>query len=154
MTSWPPLGPDSSIGGRRYTFALPARPESVVHARSRTRVRLTRWNVDEETRDSAVQVISELVAQAVIQAGGDTILCELGDHGLRLYVAVHDRGVGPNSPRANPDPNPGPDSASEWNESGGGLLIVQALSDAWGAHETGPGSGRVVWAELPYGAGL
>jgi anti-sigma regulatory factor (Ser/Thr protein kinase) len=150
MTSWPPPGPDSSIGGRQHTFALPARPESVAYARIRTRSRLTRWNVDEETRDSAVQVISELAAQAVIQAGGDTILCELGDHGLRLYVAVHDQGVGPNSPRANPIPNP----VSEWNESGGGLLIVQALSGAWGAQAVGPGSGRVVWAELPYGAGL
>jgi anti-sigma regulatory factor (Ser/Thr protein kinase) len=154
MTSWPPPGRDRSIGGRRYTFALPARAESVAHARSRTRVSLTRWNVDEETRDSAVQVISELAAQAVIHAGGDTILCELGDHGLRLYVAVHDQGVGPNSPRANPNPGPDPDPAPEWNESGCGLLIVQALSDAWGAHATGPGSGRVVWAELPYGAGL
>lgn len=152
MTSWPPPGRDSSIGGRQYTFALPARAESVAHARSRTRARLTRWNIDEETRHSAVQVISELAAQAVIQAGGDTILCELGDHGLRLHVAVHDQGVGPNSPRANPNPNPNPES--EWNESGCGLLIVQTLSASWGTHATASGSGRVVWAELPYGAGL
>ncbi|WP_322973317.1 ATP-binding protein [Actinacidiphila soli] len=146
MTQWPP-GPDTGTdGGRRYAFALPARAESVAYARGRTRARLARWNLDAGTRETAALVISELATNAVVHAGGETILCELADHGLRLYVAVHDHGVGPNSPRANPLPGEA--------DSGRGLLVVQCLSDAWGVHDTEPGPGRVVWAELPYGAGL
>lgn len=153
MTPWPPPGPDNSIGGRRHTFALPARTESVAYARSRARIRLTRRHVDEETRESAVQVISELAADSVIHAGGDRILCELADRGLRLHVAVHDQGVGPNSPRANPNAHGHPGTAPESGryESGLPLLVVQALNDAWGVRDTAPGPGRVVWAELPYG---
>jgi anti-sigma regulatory factor (Ser/Thr protein kinase) len=110
------------------------------------RARLTRWNLDADTRDTAALVISELATNAVVHAGGETILCELADHGLRLYIAVHDEGVGPNSPRANPN------SGSHEADGGRGLLIVQALSEAWGVHAAAPAPGRVVWAELPFGA--
>jgi anti-sigma regulatory factor (Ser/Thr protein kinase) len=156
MTAWPPTGPDTALAGRRYSFALPARARSAAYARSRARARLIQWNADEETREAAVQVLSELAANAVIHADGETIVCELVDHGLRLHIAVHDQGVGPNSPRANPNPGPGPDTGSGpgADEHGRGLLLVQALSDAWGAYANRPGPGHVVWAELSYGAGL
>lgn len=75
------------------------------------------------------------------------------DQGLRLCVAVHDQGVGPNSPRANPDPDPGPNPEPEPGlaGSGRGLLVVRALGGSWGVRDARPASGRVVWAELPYG---
>lgn len=130
---------------RRYGFALPAHVESVCRARQLTRARLDRWEAGEETVETAILIISELVTNAVVHAPGDHVICELREENGRLHIAVEDQGFGPTGPQLH---------RMSDDEGGRGLLLVDALSSCWGTHNTsGYGAGRVVWAELPYEAG-
>ncbi|QFR97595.1 ATP-binding protein [Streptomyces tsukubensis] len=61
--------------------------------------------------------------------------------GRRLRIAVRDEGCGGGRPLTPPK--------EPQDEHGRGLLLVAAMSSAWGAQETEPGAGLVVWAELP-----
>ncbi|WP_455351559.1 ATP-binding protein [Streptomyces sp. SYSU K217416] len=142
-------GPLSGTGVRRFGFELPARAESVALARRRVRERLLGWRIDACTRDTAALVVSELVTNAVVHTGSNQVGCELTVDEGRLRITVRDQGVLPTGPRLRRD-SP--------EEGGRGLLLVDALSSAWGAQETGRagsgrGPGRLVWAELPHGAG-
>ncbi|WP_066956559.1 ATP-binding protein [Streptomyces lushanensis] len=132
---------------RRYGFQLPAHAESVARARQLTRDRLTRWDMDEETRATAVLVVSELVTNAIVHAAGDRVVCEMREGGGRLRISVEDQGYGPTGPQLH-------DAAEDETEGEGGrgLFLVDSLCSGWGAHDTsGYGPGRVVWAELPHG---
>ncbi|MGK5447132.1 ATP-binding protein [Streptomyces radiopugnans] len=60
----------------------------------------------------------------------------LGDRGLRVEVC--DAG----------DDVPRPRGTSPEDESGRGLALVAALSDAWGAYPRPCGVGKAVWFEL------
>lgn len=127
----------------RDRFALSAHPESVAGARRLTRARLTAWRVGQDTMDAAVLIVSELVTNAVVHTASARVVCELEHSGARLRISVTDQGHQPDGPRLSP--------ASE-DEHGRGLLLVDSLSTAWGAHEAADGSGRVVWAQLPTGS--
>ncbi|KIF71267.1 regulatory protein [Streptomyces sp. AcH 505] len=125
---------------RRYGFELPARAESVSRARKLTQDRLRRWEVAEETCETAVLVVSELVTNAVVHAAGDHVICEIREEQGRLRIAVEDQGYGPTGPQLH--------RAAE-DEGGRGLFLVDSMCSCWGAHDTsGYGPGRVVWAEL------
>lgn len=126
----------------RYCFALPARPESVAGARLLTRTRLDEWLLDRDTHDAAVLIVSELVTNAVVHTASTRVVCELSRRERRLRIAVQDQGHQPGGPRL----SPGAD-----DEHGRGLLLVDAMSSAWGSHDAGNASGRIVWAELPHG---
>lgn len=91
-----------------------------------------------DTCDSAALVISELVTNAIVHTASSRVVCELHDHDDTVRIAVHDQGCAPGEPR------PSPQRPDE--EHGRGLLLVDALCRAWGAHEHGPG--LLVWAEL------
>lgn len=130
---------------RRYGFELPARAESVGRARKLTRERLVRWELDEPTCDTAILVVSELVTNAVVHAAGDHVICEIREGDGHLRIAVEDQGYGPTGPQLH---------RSSDDEGGRGLFLIDALCTGWGAHDTsGYSPGRVVWAELPHGAG-
>lgn len=130
---------------RRYGFALPAHAESVCRARRLARARLDRWGTTDETLETAILIISELVTNAVVHAPGDHVMCELREENGRLHIAVEDQGFGPTGPQLH--------RVSD-DEHGRGLLLVDALSSSWGTRDTsGYGAGRVVWAELPHEAG-
>ena len=62
--------------------------------------------------------------------------------GGRLRISVQDQGHQPGGPRL---------SLTAEGEHGRGLLLVDSMSSAWGSHDAGGHSGRIVWAELPYG---
>jgi len=129
---------------RRYGFELPARPESVSRARHLTRIRLTEWGLDEDTRETAILVVSELFTNAVVHAAGDHAVCEIRDERGQLRIAVEDQGYSTTVPRLH---------RTSQDEGGRGLLLVDAVCSCWGAHDTSEFSpGRVVWAELPHGA--
>lgn len=129
---------------QRYGFELPAHPESVGRARELTRDRLVKWGVGDDTCETAVLIVSELVTNAIVHAAGEHVVCEIRQDDGRLRIAVEDQGFGPTGPelhRRAPD------------EGGRGLLLVDSVCTGWGAHGTsGYGCGRVVWAELPHGA--
>ncbi|MET8895383.1 ATP-binding protein [Streptomyces albogriseolus] len=129
---------------RRFRFELAAHPGSPAQARRLTRARLTGWSVCEDTCDTAALVVSELVTNAIVHTASSHVVCELRDGDDLLRIAVRDEGCAPGRPRANTRQQPE-------EEHGRGLLLVDALCHAWGAHEHGPG--LLVWAELPRTAG-
>lgn len=132
-------GQDADL--RRFAFELPARAESVARARELIGERMSRWGVGESLRDSAELVVSELFTNAVLHTASRRVVCELRDRGDRLRLAVHDEGRPVDTPRPRP-------VAAE--ECGRGLLIVDAVCSAWGAHDARYDAGRVVWAELTH----
>ncbi|MQT00820.1 ATP-binding protein [Streptomyces jumonjinensis] len=145
----PLLDPCSGADHHRYGFELPARVEYVSRARKLTRDRLGCWGIDGDVHDTAMLVISELVTNAIVHSGSHLISCELVNGVEQLRISVRDQGCAPTGPRVCHS------MAAE--ERGRGLLLVEAVSSAWGAHADQLGTGRVVWAELrhtaiPYGA--
>ncbi|WP_353941919.1 ATP-binding protein [Streptomyces sp. HUAS MG91] len=134
---------------RRSSFELAPHPGSAAQARRMTRTQLTGWGACEDTCDAAALVVSELVTNAIVHTASRRIHCELHDlrggdgddgQGERVRIAVRDEGRMPGEHR------PAGRIAPE-EEHGRGLLLVAAVSTAWGAQETGPG--LLVWAELP-----
>ncbi|MCX5415392.1 anti-sigma regulatory factor [Streptomyces sp. NBC_00059] len=125
----------------RYCFALPAHPESVAGARRLTRERLADWRVSGDAYDAAVLIVSELVTNAVVHTASYRVVCELRFDADRLRISVQDQGHQPGGPRMSPTAD---------GEHGRGLLLVDSMSAAWGSLDAGNGSGRIVWAELPY----
>ncbi|WP_436984136.1 ATP-binding protein [Streptomyces sp. enrichment culture] len=132
-----PLG---AAAERRFRFELAAHPGSPAQARRLTRARLNGWSVCEDTCDSAALVVSELVTNAIVHTASTHIVCELHDGDDLVRIAVRDEGCAPGQPHAASRTRPE-------EEHGRGLLLVDALCHAWGAHEHGPG--LLVWAELP-----
>ncbi|WP_262387343.1 ATP-binding protein [Streptomyces sp. TRM49041] len=139
----------------RYAqFLAPARDFTMrIHA-SRQGARLARelaavWLRDREpTRpvaDTALQLVAELAANAVLhgRVSGRDFLLELhltdGDRTLRIE-ATDTRCE--RVPPARPPHSPPPDS-----EHGRGLVLVEALADRWGVAE-GPVPRKTVWAEI------
>lgn len=127
--------------------------------------RLRRWGLDEVADDVAL-VLSELLTNAVLHAGGATS-CRLSVTGGMLEVAVADDD--PRSPAAlrsaedaepgllaspvdgdrpehdGPAPAIGPDLAEHY---GRGLLIVASLAEHWGVIADATGGGKSVWCSL------
>jgi histidine kinase-like protein len=142
----PPLGTDATVvpqrgvgAERRFRFELAAHPGSPAQARRLTRARLNGWSVCEDTCDTAALVVSELVTNAIVHTASEHIVCELHDGTDLVRIAVRDEGCAPGEPH--------PSAARPDDEHGRGLLLIDALSHAWGALEHG--SGLVVWADLP-----
>ncbi|MGC9381819.1 ATP-binding protein [Streptomyces sp. MH13] len=134
-------GPSGAAAAeRRFRFELAAHPGSPAQARRLTRARLNGWSVCEDTCDTAALVVSELVTNAIVHTASRHIVCELHDGAESVRIAVRDEGCSPGQPHPSADQQPD-------DEHGRGLLLVDALCDAWGAQEHGPG--LLVWAELP-----
>lgn len=104
-----------------------------------TRARLNGWSVCEDVCDTAALVVTELVTNALVHTASSLIVCELHDGEDLVRIAVRDEGCAPGAPRSS--------RARPEEEHGRGLLLIDALCHAWGAHEHGPG--LLVWAELP-----
>ncbi|MFC8220325.1 ATP-binding protein [Streptomyces sp. NPDC057362] len=132
--------PGATAAERRFRFELAAHPGSPSQARRLTRARLSGWAVCEDTCDTAALVVSELVTNAIVHTASRHIVCELHDADDLVRIAVRDEGCAPGQPHPSADQQPE-------DEHGRGLILVDALCDAWGAHEQGPG--LLVWAELP-----
>jgi anti-sigma regulatory factor (Ser/Thr protein kinase) len=116
--------------------ALAARPEAAAEARREVKT----LPLAQEARDHLALVVSELVTNAVLHAGtaaGDPIRLQVRLRAGRARIEVRDCGPGFDAPAPNPDP---------LTVGGQGLLIVAALSDAWGVVR-GPG-GCTVWCEV------
>ncbi|MGP4115255.1 ATP-binding protein [Streptomyces sp. 4N509B] len=124
-------------------FALPASRESVAAARRLTRRQLTGWGADDESRETAALVLSELFTNAVLHTDSELIVWEVrkewGGAGEEVYLEV--TGHRPGHARATHHRLPE-------EEHGRGLLLVDAVSTAWGIRD-GHDDGWSVWARLP-----
>jgi CheY-like chemotaxis protein len=94
-----------------------------------------RWQCLDVIPDAEL-VISELVTNALVHAGPTCVLRARLAQGI-LRLEVRDEGDG----------MPDPLAADAQAEHGRGLLLVSALSTAWGV-ESVPDGGKLVWAEL------
>ncbi|MFF6996738.1 SpoIIE family protein phosphatase [Streptomyces sp. NPDC008313] len=110
-------------------------PEAVRHARRFTRRTLRFWGVAEQA-DAALLVVSELVTNALVHTEGQ-IRLDLTLVSNRLRVAVAD-----SSPRSPMKP-----TSVGWEATGGrGILLVDAMSAAWGTLPVS--GGKQVWSEI------
>ena len=117
---------------------VPRAPESSARLRSLLWTSFACWDVGDSSRlDDAALVLSELVGNAVRHAEGPSLQVRLRRTGDVLRIAVHDRSASPPLPRE-----------TSWeDESGRGMMIIEALSTQWG-WEPRP-TGKVVWADVP-----
>ncbi|MEK8169579.1 ATP-binding protein [Streptomyces sp. M19] len=113
-----------SADTRRYRYELPARAASVPESRRLASGQLARWALGDDVTDTVLLMISELFTNAVVHTASEVIVCELRYEGDRLMIEVQDQGGGrmPADRRRVPD-----------DECGRGLLLVGALSTAWGS---------------------
>jgi anti-sigma regulatory factor (Ser/Thr protein kinase) len=134
-----PRMPQADTDVLREAFDLSSRAASAAEARHRTLAWLFHHAVGRQAAEAAVLIVSEFVANAVVHSGGDVISCalRLGDGLLRIEVT--DQGGGLAEPAAQ---EPAADEIS-----GRGLLMVGAVSEAWGVSPAVAG-GRTVWATL------
>ena len=120
---------------RVWHLTLPAARQAPGLARKVTGDVLTSWRVA-HLSEPAVLIVSELVTNSVRHSQGSWLLLQLQTTGTRLRIEVHD--ADPRWPR--------PSAPAELDESGFGLVLVNALADEWGVcdHATG----KAVWVEL------
>ncbi|MEU9116810.1 SpoIIE family protein phosphatase [Streptomyces sp. NPDC048483] len=110
-------------------------PDAVMHARRFTARTLRSWDVTQEM-DVALLVVSELVTNAIAHTQGEVGL-DLTLTADRLRIAVNDA-----SPRT-----PAKPASVDWESTGGrGLLLVEAMSAAWGSVPLS--GGKQVWSEI------
>jgi anti-sigma regulatory factor (Ser/Thr protein kinase) len=113
---------------------LPLSVRAPALARRRVAELMTAWGRTEDG-ETAVLLVSELVTNAVRHTGSAPRLTVSTGDG-RLRCAVHDGD--PHHPVTHP--------VSVENEAGRGLLLVAALSAAWGVEDEP--SGKLIWFEL------
>lgn len=132
------------------SLALGALPSAVACARLHARNVMHEWNLP-SIADSVELVVSELVTNAVrastgpdgrpkynAKTGLPRVGLRLSSDRARVRIEVWDQDFHrPTAKAAGPD-----------DESGRGLMLVEALCDRWGC-DTPPGrDGKAVWAEL------
>jgi anti-sigma regulatory factor (Ser/Thr protein kinase) len=122
-----------------------ADPAEVGRARRWARKRLAGHGItaDEQLAETVVLLISELVTNAVVHAGGPAVLRLLLPERARpgggaLRVEVSDA-----SARA-----PHPRHADDEDTNGRGLELISGLADRWGWHREGVG--KRIWCELDW----
>ncbi len=130
--------------GECVRLLLEGDPRASGAARRFLREQLDRWEVDEDTSDSAQLCLSELVTNAVIHARTSCELTVQLEAGL-LTVVVRD--LGGSSRAADPASYlPVPDDEDPLRVFGRGLTLVDALADRWGSERDA--SGTTAWFAL------
>jgi anti-sigma regulatory factor (Ser/Thr protein kinase)/PAS domain-containing protein len=110
-------------------------PDAVMHARRFTARTLRSWQLT-DLADGVLLVVSELVTNALVHTHG-AIRLDLTLAADRLRIAVAD-----SSPRA-----PAKPVVADWEATGGrGILLVEAMSAAWGSVPVS--GGKQVWSEI------
>lgn len=129
------MAEDSGVAPASLVLNLPAVPASAAIARGVLDEVLLAPK-DDEARDTAALLLTELVTNAARHVGG-TMRVEVAVAHDTLCVKVCDDG----------DVLPNPANLPEWDsESGRGLFLLEALSDRWGAKKLL--TGKCVWFEL------
>ncbi|SEO59233.1 ATP-binding protein [Actinacidiphila rubida] len=132
--------PTVATAGCRF----PRHRQSASRARAFVRAFLATVEAGERYRETGELVVSELVANAVEHARTPPdrlieVMCAL--HGGVLRVEVHDGDPAPPRPRR----------ADAYDDRGRGLVLVEALSAAWGHGSRVGAVGKCVWAVIALG---
>lgn len=125
-----------------WRIALPHTAAAVPIARALIRTALADIEAPADS-DTAELLTAELVANAVKHTPGDSpieLVVELLE--TECQVEVHDGDPAPPGGLSRPGPEPDP-----WQEHGRGLLLIRALSSAYGHRPTA--AGKAVWFTLP-----
>ncbi|MFE5538449.1 ATP-binding protein [Streptomyces sp. NPDC056492] len=129
-----PAGPSAVVQRRR--LALSGVRGHVAKGRDFTRQALRDWGWDgTETSEDALLLVSELLTNASLHAGGCVELVVGAGDVLRIEVFDGSTTL----PRRHPSPQRG-------LPGGHGLYIVERLSDRWGTHTHA--NGKAVWVEI------
>lgn len=124
-----------------YSNKLEVHLEPDVHAPSKARsaIHQTLVGVNDETAETALLLVSELVTNSVRHAGlktADTVVLCIQQGPRGLHFEVQDVGIGfEHHKRRSSKEEPG----------GWGLYLVEQLAQRWGVNQRGP---TVVWFEL------
>ncbi|GAQ66919.1 ATP-binding protein [Streptomyces sp. XM4193] len=136
-----------SAGHPTYSQTFPCEPSTAELGRELVRDVLGVWHLD-GLADRAALIITELIANASRHTPCTEIRLTVGrPSATRLRVGVVDR---------EPSRLPVLSQAADDDESGRGLLLVDAVADRWGYDLHGSGRrpwGKEVWAELRTEAG-
>lgn len=119
---------------REFRTALPGEAPSAAEARRFAAGCLAEAGLEEMT-DTTTLLVSELVANAVLHAQTDLVVVVRIDLD-RVTVEVHDGSAG----------SPSVKRYSSLSGTGRGLVLVEALADAWGMEPTSVG--KYVWFDL------
>lgn len=119
--------------GQVASTEVEADPRAVGGARRFLRRTLVDWDVDDDTADSAILCLSEVVTNAVVHTGQTSEVRALLEDAV-LTVSVLDQGVGYTS---------GPVDTDPLRVHGRGLELVEALSSRWGSEVDA--EGMTVW---------
>ncbi|MDB1090174.1 ATP-binding protein [Streptomyces sp. ACA25] len=123
-----------------WQVSLLATPHEVPQLRREVAERLTAWGLPGVV-DRATLLVSELVTNVIVHVcDGAPITLELSMQGTYLRVAVRDH-----DPRALPVLL----DATDEQQSGRGMQLVDTLADRWGVILTG--DGKRVWCEMATG---
>ena len=128
-------------GGEPVRFDLDPSLSSVGVARRFARGQLSRWGVDDDTVDSAVLCLSEMVTNVVVHAGTRSRI-ELRRHPERVVVTVRDGGAGADhGSRGSRESGRG-----QLRVHGRGLQLIEGLADEWGS--TCSSAGMTIWCSF------
>jgi anti-sigma regulatory factor (Ser/Thr protein kinase) len=129
--------PGSGEPSRAWQTRLPAAGQAAALARLATREVLAHWQLGHLT-DTAILLVSELVTNALQHAwaGGPELALRLETTGPWLRIEVHD--ADPRLPEAR--------TPAGLDESGYGLMLVEALADKWGVRATA--MGKAIWVDV------
>ncbi|MEU6958296.1 ATP-binding protein [Streptomyces chrestomyceticus] len=130
-----------------YSQTFPCRPSTAEIGRNLVRDVLGVWHLD-SLADRAALIVTELIANAYRHTSCSEICLTVAQpEAVRVRVGVVDR---------EPARLPILSRAADDDESGRGLLLVDAVADRWGYDLCGSGRrswGKEVWAELRTGGG-
>ncbi|MQS11682.1 ATP-binding protein [Streptomyces kaniharaensis] len=131
------VAPGCALHRRLHLTLDPADLVAVGAVRRRLRTALSHWGVP-ELADTAELLSSELVTNALLHTGKGAVFDAVLGTDHRLRIEVQDGTARLPGRRRDPD--------AEYATSGRGLLLVEALADAWGVQLRG--DGKVTWFEL------
>ncbi|WP_395659429.1 ATP-binding protein [Nocardioides sp.] len=132
---------DEAAQAHRATLRLEDDPRAVGRARHFLRELLSAWRVGGDVLDAAELCLSEIVTNAVVHAGTDSLLTVSLEEAV-LRVEVRDRGAEADVGVV--------DDTDPLRVFGRGLQLVDAIADRWGAEHDHRGTRS--WFDLEVGS--
>lgn len=125
------------------SVVLDPTPSAPRAARALLREHAGASGLDDDVVEAAELAVSEVVTNALIHSG-TAVRLDIRVTDDRLRVEVTDGGTG------HADVRPAPRPRADDDVGGRGLLVVDALTSAWGSRRSGEGT--AVWFEIPVGS--